>query len=50
MNGEKERQFHIHAPLYEVSGGAAVDWTEGALMGVKEPANYNTEWNLVKEF
>ena len=35
---------------WEVSGGAAVDWTEGALMGVKEPANYNTEWNLVKEF
>ena len=49
VNGEKERMFHIHAPLYHVAGGTTFDWTEGALTGVKEPANYNVEWNLVKE-
>lgn len=49
LGGKKERMFHIHAPLYEVSGGATTDWTEGAVSGVKEPDNYNVLWNLVKE-
>lgn len=49
MNGEKERLFHIHAPLYEVCGGTTTDWTEGAVSGVKEPENYNVVWNLIKE-
>lgn len=49
LDGKKERMFHIHAPLYEVSGGATTDWTKGAVSGVKEPENYNVLWNLVKE-
>lgn len=49
LDEKKERMFHIHAPLYEVSGGSTTDWTEGAVSGVKEPGNYNVLWNLVKE-
>lgn len=49
LSEKKERMFHIHAPLYEVSGGATTDWTEGGVSGVKEPDNYNVLWNLVKE-
>lgn len=47
--GTKERQFHIHAPLYEISGGTSTDWTAGAVSGVKQPENYNHIWNLIKE-
>ena len=49
VGGAKERLFHIHAPLYEVAGGTTLDWTQGALQGVREPENYNTLWNLRKE-
>lgn len=49
IGGANERLFHIHAPLYEVSGGTTTDWTAGAVSGVKEPENYNTIWNLIKE-
>ncbi len=49
LGESKERLFHIHAPGYEVAGGTSFDWTENTVRGVREPENFNTKWNLVKE-
>ena len=49
VGGAKERMFHIHAPLYEVSGGTTNDWTVGAVQHVTPAETMNVCWNLIKE-